>query len=87
MKRKTTLFSKGKTGERGNVVDDTVGEGRSRADKKNCVAVDEPRDAGYVDGVRRARAGDKMEFDVEVEARFSECGMGSFWKDPAVGIQ
>lgn len=71
--------AEGEAGESCYVVDDAMREIRRRADKKNGVAVDEARDRFGGDGIGRRRAGNEMDFDLEVGTRFMEscmCGIG-----------
>lgn len=68
----------GKTGESGDVIDDTMREIGCGTDKEDGVAVDETRYCFDGDAVGRCRAGDLVEFDVEIIGCFVEscvCGI------------
>lgn len=72
----------GELGERGDVVDDAVGEVGGGADEEDRVAIYEARDGGDGDLVGWRGAGDEVDLDSEVVAGFVERGVASVWEDP-----
>lgn len=76
----------GELGERGDVVDDAVGEVGGGADEEDRVAVDKARDGGDGDLVRGRGTGDEVDLDPKVVAGFVERGVTSVGKDPGRGV-
>lgn len=72
-------------GERGDVVDDAVGEVGGRADEEDRVAVYEARDRRDGDLVGGRGASDEVDLDSEVVAGFVEGGVRRVREDPRRG--
>lgn len=75
-------FAEGETRERADVIDDAVGVGGCRSNKKNSIVVDESGDAGNVHAVGWSGACYEVDFDAEIEAGFEKCRMGGLGDDP-----